>query len=187
MTTTTHAATDIGATPDTGETDYEICTLDIGGMTCASCVGRIEKSLLKLDGVTDARVNLATEVASVTYAPEALNARGPRPRAVTKAGYTATPRRTSRPRHRGRRDRRRRQTATDDEQRPRPRADEAQVAGRAGHRPRADGADVRPALHRHHGLADAGDLRASPPSSSAGPARTSTPPPGRPPSTAAPT
>ncbi len=35
MTTTTHAATDIGATPDTGETDYEVCTLDIGGMTCA--------------------------------------------------------------------------------------------------------------------------------------------------------
>ena len=38
-------------------------------MTCASCVSRVEKSLLKLDGVADARVNLATEVASVTYAP----------------------------------------------------------------------------------------------------------------------
>ena len=69
----------------------EVCTLDIGGMTCASCVGRIEKALLKLDGVADARVNLATEVASITYHPErirldALTA------AVTKAGYTATPR-----------------------------------------------------------------------------------------------
>ena len=36
------------------------------------CLGvrRIEKALLKLDGVTDARVNLATEVASITYEPE---------------------------------------------------------------------------------------------------------------------
>jgi P-type Cu+ transporter len=69
----------------------EVCTLDIGGMTCASCVGRIEKALLKLDGVADARVNLATEVASITYQPEriqldALTA------AVTRAGYTASPR-----------------------------------------------------------------------------------------------
>ncbi|MFC7362165.1 heavy metal translocating P-type ATPase [Nocardioides astragali] len=73
------------------ETATEVCTFDIGGMTCASCVGRIEKALLKLDGVADARVNLATEVASITYQPErieidALTA------AVTKAGYTATPR-----------------------------------------------------------------------------------------------
>ena len=72
----------------------EVCTLDIGGMTCASCVGRIEKALLKLDGVSDARVNLATEVASITFHPEriqldALTA------AVTKAGYTATPRQAS--------------------------------------------------------------------------------------------
>ncbi len=34
------------------------------------------------------------------------------------------------------------------------------MAGRASHRPGADGAHVRPAVHRHHGLADAGDLRA---------------------------
>ena len=70
----------------------EVCTLDIGGMTCASCVRRIEKSLLKLDGVTDARVNLATEVASITYAPEMIRLED-LTGAVTKAGYTATPRR----------------------------------------------------------------------------------------------
>ncbi len=70
----------------------EICTLDIGGMTCASCVRRIEKSLLKLDGVTDARVNLATEVASITYAPEMIRLED-LTGAVTKAGYTASPRR----------------------------------------------------------------------------------------------
>ena len=61
-------------------------------MTCASCVRRIEKSLLKLDGVTDARVNLATEVASITYAPEMIQLED-LTGAVTKAGYTATPRR----------------------------------------------------------------------------------------------
>ena len=41
------------------------CTLDIGGMTCASCVGRMEKALRRVDGVTAAEVNLATEVATV--------------------------------------------------------------------------------------------------------------------------
>ena len=46
-------------------------------MTCASCVGRVEKALLKLDGVADARVNLATEVASITYDPDRVRARRP--------------------------------------------------------------------------------------------------------------
>lgn len=41
-------------------------TLDIEGMTCASCVARVEKALLKVPGVTAASVNLATERASVT-------------------------------------------------------------------------------------------------------------------------
>ena len=44
--------------------------LDIGGMTCASCVGRVEKALRKLDGVHDARVNLATETATVDFDPQ---------------------------------------------------------------------------------------------------------------------
>ena len=69
----------------------ETCTLDIGGMTCASCVRRIEKTLLKLDGVADARVNLATEVASVTYAPDLVRL-DDLTGAVAKAGYSATPR-----------------------------------------------------------------------------------------------
>ena len=68
----------------------EVCTLDIGGMTCAACVGRIEKALLKLDGVADARVNLATEAATVTYHPERIQL-DMMTAAVTKAGYTATP------------------------------------------------------------------------------------------------
>jgi copper chaperone CopZ len=39
--------------------------LPIEGMTCASCVARVERALQKLPGVTEATVNLATESASV--------------------------------------------------------------------------------------------------------------------------
>lgn len=42
-------------------------TLNIEGMTCASCVGRVEKALKKADWVSEATVNLATEKASVTF------------------------------------------------------------------------------------------------------------------------
>ena len=42
-------------------------TLDLGiaGMTCASCVGRVERALRKVPGVQDATVNLATERAHI--------------------------------------------------------------------------------------------------------------------------
>ena len=72
------------------------CTLDIGGMTCASCVGRVERALNRVDGVTAAEVNLATEAATVRFDPIRV---GPAEltAAVTRAGYTATPRRTPRP------------------------------------------------------------------------------------------
>lgn len=43
----------------------EFYTLDIGGMTCASCVGRVEKALDKIPGVEAASVNLATEQARI--------------------------------------------------------------------------------------------------------------------------
>ncbi|RZS44795.1 Cu+-exporting ATPase [Herbihabitans rhizosphaerae] len=64
--------------------------LDIGGMTCAACAARVERALNKLDGVR-AAVNYATERASV---------HGPVPvdglvATVTKAGYTAAPRRAA--------------------------------------------------------------------------------------------
>ena len=42
-------------------------TLKISGMSCAACAKRIEKGLSRLDGVTQAQVNFATEAASVTY------------------------------------------------------------------------------------------------------------------------
>lgn len=93
MTTTApDITTGTGTSTGTGlDTEPETCTLDIGGMTCASCVGRVEKALLKLDGVTEARVNLATEVASITYDPGVIQL-DQLTGAVAKAGYTATPR-----------------------------------------------------------------------------------------------
>ena len=60
--------------------------IGIGGMTCASCVARVEKALKKLPGVQEATVNLATESARVIVAaggPEAARLR----RAVRDAGY----------------------------------------------------------------------------------------------------
>lgn len=42
----------------------------IEGMTCASCVARVEKSIKKISGVENAEVNLATERARVTYSHE---------------------------------------------------------------------------------------------------------------------
>lgn len=59
--------------------------LAIDGMTCASCVGRVERALKTVPGVADAIVNLATERASVsgTAAPEALIS------AIAEAGYEA--------------------------------------------------------------------------------------------------
>ena len=41
--------------------------LQVAGMTCASCVMRVEKALKAVPGVTDASVNLATETASVQW------------------------------------------------------------------------------------------------------------------------
>jgi Cu+-exporting ATPase len=42
-------------------------TLPVEGMTCASCVARVEKTLKKLDGVEIANVNLATEAVTLSY------------------------------------------------------------------------------------------------------------------------
>jgi Cu+-exporting ATPase len=44
--------------------------LPVEGMTCASCVNRIERFLKKTPGVEDATVNLATEVATIRYLPD---------------------------------------------------------------------------------------------------------------------
>ena len=62
--------------------------LRIGGMTCATCSGRIEKALNKLSGVT-ASVNLATEVAHISFNP-AIETVDNLVAAVVKAGYDAS-------------------------------------------------------------------------------------------------
>ncbi|TVR79106.1 MAG: copper-translocating P-type ATPase [Rhodospirillales bacterium] len=64
--------------------------LRIDGMTCASCVARVEKALQSVAGVRAAEVSLASETATVTVTagtagPDALAA------AVRRAGYEATP------------------------------------------------------------------------------------------------
>ncbi|QGM27154.1 heavy metal translocating P-type ATPase [Acinetobacter towneri] len=60
-------------------------TLSIEGMTCASCVGRVEKALKKIDGVEKAEVNLATEKALI-HASQPLD-RALLIKAVQRAGF----------------------------------------------------------------------------------------------------
>ena len=64
--------------------------LGIGGMTCASCVSRVERVLKKQPGVSEATVNLATESARITLNPEAgdaLETLARLKRSVRDAGY----------------------------------------------------------------------------------------------------
>ena len=72
-------------TPMTVET-RERLTLPIGGMTCASCVLHLEKALSRVEGVTSAGVNLATERATVEYLPAVTGIEEMR-YAVEDAGY----------------------------------------------------------------------------------------------------
>ena len=75
-------------TPLSSSAKLDLASLDlgVGGMTCASCVTRVEKALKKVPGVTEAAVNLATESVRVSYAPsEQIEAR--LRRAVRDAGY----------------------------------------------------------------------------------------------------
>lgn len=59
--------------------------ISIRGMSCASCVGRVERALKKQSGVTDAQVNLATEKATVTFEEHANPSQAVH--AVEEAGY----------------------------------------------------------------------------------------------------
>jgi len=62
--------------------------LGVGGMTCASCVSRVERALRKVPGVQDAAVNLATESVHVTYdAQQAPDMPALARRAIRNAGY----------------------------------------------------------------------------------------------------
>jgi Cu+-exporting ATPase len=77
---------------DRSQGSTEEVTLPVTGMTCASCVRRIEKSLGKVEGVREANVNLATEKAHVVFDPGRASVDDMRA-AVEKASYAlgATP------------------------------------------------------------------------------------------------
>ena len=64
----------------------EKTVLPIQGMTCASCVNRVEKALSSLKGVVGVNVNFATERATVEYIPEEVTVRDLK-RVVQEAGY----------------------------------------------------------------------------------------------------
>nr|WP_260692861.1 heavy metal translocating P-type ATPase [Streptomyces sp. BHT-5-2] len=84
------------AAPQSPQEPDRVTTLAIGGMTCAACVGRVERKLGRLDGVT-ASVNLATERARINHPAsldvDALIA------TVVAAGFTASAPPEDEPRH----------------------------------------------------------------------------------------
>ena len=69
----------------------ETCVLDIGGMTCASCVSRVEKSLARVDGVADGRRSTSPPRPPSSTSTPPTSTLAALTAAVTKAGYTGTP------------------------------------------------------------------------------------------------
>ncbi|CTQ56137.1 Copper-transporting P-type ATPase [Roseibium album] len=67
----------------------ETITLNMQSMSCASCVGRVDRALEDVPGVVDVSVNLAAETAMITYA-EGLATPRDLVNAATAAGYPAT-------------------------------------------------------------------------------------------------
>lgn len=65
----------------------ETATLPVQGMTCASCVKRVEDALREKQGVIDVSVNLATERVTIRYNPEEATLPGLK-KAIIAAGYT---------------------------------------------------------------------------------------------------
>lgn len=75
---------DIQDLSEKGKTEKVI--LPIRGMSCASCVNRVEKSIRSLKGVIRVSVNLATESASIEYLPETVSIEDFK-RVVKDSGY----------------------------------------------------------------------------------------------------
>ncbi|MCO7138194.1 heavy metal translocating P-type ATPase [[Clostridium] leptum] len=63
-------------------------TLKVGGMTCASCSAAVERVLNKIDGVSEATVNLAAEKATIQYDPSKVSLSDLK-EAIQKAGFEA--------------------------------------------------------------------------------------------------
>ncbi|TXD38143.1 heavy metal translocating P-type ATPase [Lujinxingia vulgaris] len=98
---------DANHTTDITPIDIPQNLLEVRGMTCASCVARVEDALSKVEGVEEARVNFATEQARVSWKPgtepshqrliDAIHAAGyeveePRPSTSTAPSASAPPR-----------------------------------------------------------------------------------------------
>ncbi len=64
-------------------------TLQIEGMTCASCAAAVERAVSKLEGVEEVSVNLATNTAKIKYTPGMVKLRDIRER-IEKAGFHAS-------------------------------------------------------------------------------------------------
>ena len=64
--------------------------LNVSSMSCASCVGRVDKALAAVPGVLEVNVNLASETATVTYVEGAMKI-SDLMKAATDAGYPAEP------------------------------------------------------------------------------------------------
>ncbi|MEO0003518.1 MAG: putative copper-importing P-type ATPase [Pseudomonadota bacterium] len=84
------------ASTATAAVEASACETDlgIGGMTCASCVGRVERALKKIPGVREASVNLATESVRVRWqrgTDDAATMSARLQRAVRDAGYEPRP------------------------------------------------------------------------------------------------
>ena len=79
-----------GAVEAIGRAGYTVpeavTAIEVAGMTCASCVARVERVLAALPGVASASVNLATGRAEIRH-PEGLVARADLEAAIARAGY----------------------------------------------------------------------------------------------------
>ncbi len=65
--------------------------MSVGGMTCASCVARVERFVGRMDGVSSVAVNLATERADVTFEPDTATTVDDVIAVIKKAGFEANP------------------------------------------------------------------------------------------------
>lgn len=75
------------STPAIKHQDTSHISLPIEGMTCATCAGRIERQLAKVDGIKGVAVNLAMETASVEFDPALVGA-DTITQTIIKTGFT---------------------------------------------------------------------------------------------------
>jgi len=83
MTTLTET---VDTAANAGALELQTISVPVEGMTCASCVGRVERVLGALDGVQNASVNLTTERASVDFDPSTTGA-AEIAQAIMKTGF----------------------------------------------------------------------------------------------------